>query len=65
MQVKIKKVSKEEYLDYKENPKGMCDRFASRHLGVSDLYGYGFYGMQLMESEGEYYVRYELGDSCE
>jgi len=59
------KISKEEYDDYKETPRGSMDRFADRHLSFAQRYGYGFYSMNTFEENGEYYVQYCLGSHCD
>ena len=31
----------------------------------SERYGYGVYGTYVFEKDGEYFVRFSLGDSCD
>jgi len=65
MRTNTLKITEEEYMDYKNNPKGQSDRFIDRHGNMSWKYGYGFYGMKLIENDEGYFVIYNLGDSCD
>ena len=56
---KIKEITKEQYLRAtKEND-------ASGIFTVSEVCGYGVYGEHYYEDKGHYFVKYQLGTSCD
>jgi len=60
------KVSKDEYMDYLNDPKGQRRRFLDRHDKSGALeYGYGFVLMRLAEKDGECFVIYDTSDTCD
>ena len=52
------RISKEEY--EKAQSEG-----ARSIIGESELMGYGVYGARVFEQDGEYYLTYERGSSCD
>ena len=54
-----KEITREQYINATEyhNAKGI--------FTDQELMGYGVYGDYYFEDGGKYYVRYELGDSCD
>lgn len=66
MQRNISEISEEEYKDlaklsYTEQHKKLFPN------GIPDvwLYGYGYFGHEIYEDSGKYYVVHKIGDSCE
>lgn len=58
-----RKITKEKY-DYYESQPSVS---AAIKADMSDdiIYGYGYYGGSVYESDGKYYMKYSIGNSCE
>lgn len=55
-----RKITKEQYDRYKETGIKYDEVF-----DMSLLCGYGVYGARLCEENGEYLVKFDMGDSCD
>lgn len=65
MQRCIRKITKEVF-DRAENNHGhILDSDRSDVFTASELYGYGVYQNQVFTKENEYFVAYEISDSCD
>lgn len=56
---KIKEITKEQYKRATE------DNDARGIFTVSEVCGYGIYGEYYYEKDGKYFVKYQLGTSCD
>ncbi len=58
-----REITKEKY-DYYESQPSVS---ATIKADMSDdiIYGYGYYGGSVYESDGKYYMKYSIGNSCE
>ena len=60
-----RKITKEIYERALKN-RGYIDKQDSdKVFTISELCGYGVYGDQVFEKDGDYFVRFERGDSCD
>ena len=60
-----RKISKEIY-DRSKNYNGFITTDDERQIfTISELCGYGVYGARAVEEDGEYYVAFSLGSSCD
>lgn len=59
-------ISKELYDKFTSVPKSEQRVLVSDYLGAAIVCGYGLYGFSFSEdSDGNYYLIYERGDSCD
>ena len=58
-------VSKEEYERLSAMPDPDADHEVMEGLSISVLMGYGYYGHELREKDGVYYVGKNIGNSCD
>lgn len=58
-----REITKEKY-DYYESQPNVS---AAIESDMSDdiIYGYGYYGGSIYESNGKYYMQYSIGSSCD
>ena len=63
-----KEISKEMYDKCREITGGKTyvpDELEVEIFGVAVVRGYGLYGTYIYERDGKYYVKYEIGSSCD
>lgn len=62
----VRKISKEIYDRNKDNRGAyMCDADMQLVFTDVELYGYGVYGAIVFEKDGNYFVKYETGSTCD
>ena len=60
-----KEISKEEYDRLSSMTYGEVDKEIKDNLSDSIIYGYGYYGNDLLEENGMYFVGRTTGNSCD
>ena len=60
-----KEISKEEYDRLSSMSYGEVDKEIKNNLSDSIIYGYGYYGHDLLEENGMYFVGRTTGNSCD
>ena len=60
-----RKISKEIYERAMEHNGYIANEDEEKVFLPSEIWGYGVYGAQAKEENGEYYVYFSMGDSCE
>lgn len=66
MQRFTKKISKEVYDIAMQNKRhSVPQEMELEVFGAVDVYGYGVYGNYVYEKDGEYFVDYNTGDTCD
>ena len=55
------KISEKQYNEYKDNVADLVDALVPDDI----IYGYGLYSSDLIAINGEYFLRYTRGDSCD
>lgn len=60
-----REISKEVYDRAVENNGLLSDADKDEVFSIAELCGYGVYLPRVFERDGEYYVSYERGDSCD
>ena len=61
-------ITKEEYEEIMTESKGTGNvptKLESKYFSESVIYGYGLYGARVYEKDGEYFMDYKTGDSCD
>lgn len=58
-----REITKEKY-DYYESQPSVSVAIES-DMSDDIIYGYGYYGGSVYESDGKYYMKYSIGNSCE
>lgn len=61
----IRQISEDIYLRAKENGGRISDVDVSAVWSRAEQVGYGIYGNKVYEQDGEYFVEFELGESCD
>ena len=64
-QLFTKKISKEEYDRLSAMSYGEVDKEIKSNLSDSIIYGYGYYGHDLLQENGMYFVGTTTGNSCD
>lgn len=62
---KERKITKEQYERAQKNSGYLTESDMLTVFDDSERYGYGVYGGNVHESNGKYYVSYQLGSSCD
>lgn len=66
MQRRTLKISKEVYDIAMQNKRhSVPQEMELEVFGAANVYGYGVYGNYVYEKDGEYFVDYETGDTCD
>lgn len=60
-----RKINKEIYDRAMEHNGYITEEDKEKVFCISEIYGYGVYGAQAKEENGEYYVYFSMGDSCD
>ena len=60
----VRKITKEIY-DRRTPSNYITDEDMCKVFDRSEMCGYGVYSPRVFEKNGEYFVEYELGDSCD
>ena len=60
-----KQISKDVYERAMRNKGYITDKDEKEIFTASELYGYGVYLPMVCEENGDYYVRFKLGHSCD
>lgn len=60
-----RKITKEQYERAVANGRYLTDDDMQRVFSRAELFGYGIYTPIVHERDGDYYVRYRIGDSCD
>lgn len=58
-----REITKEKY-DYYDSQPNVSVAIKSE-MSDDIIYGYGYYGGSVYESDGKYYMKYSIGNSCE
>lgn len=58
-----REITKEKYDYYKSQPS--VSSAIETDMSDDIIYGYGYYGGSVYESDGKYYMKYSIGNSCE
>lgn len=58
-------ITKEEYERYMSMPR--AEMIKEIEAGINDMWrwGYGWYGCELAEEDGKYYIYHKIGDTCD
>ena len=59
-----KKISKDDYEKYKDGGEESLE-WVHEQVGIEVLCGYGLYGHYFQEKDGEYWLVYTTGSSCD
>ena len=62
---KERKITKEQYDRARESHGYLAEIDKEQVFSASELYGYGVYSPIVFERDGEYFVSYQIGDSCD
>ena len=61
----VKKITKEQYDRAMENNGSICKDDIPAVFTEAERWGYGLYGNSVFEKDGEYFVQYTLGSTCD
>ncbi len=61
----IRKITKEIYERSQKCGGYIAAEDQNKVFSFSELCGYGVYGALTFEKDGEYFVKYQMGDSCD
>lgn len=62
------KITKEDYDEIMKESNGsghVPGKMESRFFSDSVIFGYGLYGTKAYEKDGEHFIDYKIGDSCD
>ncbi len=65
MSTKTKEITKEQYNRAISKNKMIVPEDMENVFTASELYGYGIYGNSVFTENGKFYVKYNIGSSCD